>query len=230
MSTHHENFSDAVLADLRRSGIDHTLLPSVSPEELYAPFSTFRHENAAQLFMTKGKKPYCPLYDYHAKHWRAQDGMGMFLHYLHLEDHYYRFRNFDPAFTETKQNGNIKQVRYRGVKGEPSHFFLHPDDHALMQQRDDTLSCFWIEGEKKAWLLYWLNKLNAQKDAAAVIGSQGVNNFFTTPEWKNYNLVRKAHYIFFDADSNEKAQVAREEIRLAMALICAGNQPERSIL
>lgn len=217
------HLSQSVIEDLRRSGIDHHIL-DIPPEDLYAPFSTFRHETAKDFFTTKTHKPFCPLYNYKLNTFKITDEMGMFIKFLHLE-HYYRFRNFDQNFTEKpSKNKEPEIVKYKTLYGEYANLFLHPNDHARMLQRDKTLSCFWIEGEKKAWLLYWLNTINNQPQNA-IIGSQGVSNFIGSPQWSQYKLLRQAHYLLFDSDSLQKEQVAREEIRLAMALVCAGNDP-----
>lgn len=110
---------------------------------------------------------------------------------------------------------------------ETSHLYILPQDRDKLK-KSSTIACL-IEGETKTLALSAdLPALENEVNRYAAVGISGVEQFLTAPETKEIQWKNRIVYIFFDADSLRKPEVAHAEMKIAAFLMSRGARSVKS--
>lgn len=137
-----------------------------------------------------------------------------------------------PEFCEfyTSQNKDVPRYLSPSKKkvDETSHLYILPPDQEKLK-KSSTIACI-IEGEigKTLGLSYDLRAIETDVNRYAAVGISGVDQLLSAPEtheivWKN-----RIVYIFFDADSLRKPEVAHAEMKIAAFFMSRGARSVKS--
>jgi len=159
-------------------------------------------------------------------------GIG-FPYFIDGDERFGRIRGLQwtPEFCEyyTEQKQPVPRFLSPGKKKveHSSHLYILPSDREKLK-KSSTIACL-VEGETKTLALSSdLPALENEVNRYAAVGISGVEQFLSAPEttaivWKN-----RIVYIFFDADSLRKPEVAHAEMKIAAFLVSRGARAVKS--
>lgn len=108
-----------------------------------------------------------------------------------------------------------------------SHLYILPTDSDKLKRASSIVGI--IEGEGKTLALSQdFRELDDDTHTYAAVGIAGVEQFLSSPEIQEISWRNRTVYIFFDADSLRKPQVAQAELKIAAWLLSRGVRAVRS--
>lgn len=121
-----------------------------------------------------------------------------------------------------------KAISPSGKKvSETSHLLILPTDQDKLKSFSSTIGI--VEGEAKTLALSQdFRELDDDTHTYAAVGIAGVEQFLSSPEIDTLSWRNRTVYIFFDADSLRKPQVAQAELKIAAWLLSRGVRAVRS--